>query len=493
MFTVLGRLSEWFQNLFWNFPEYESYTLDYDIGLCSVDLYSTAIDNCSVDSVSTCNETNIHHFYETKVTFQIAQWHSIDDIVRLVSEIQTWQFNMSFDEDIYLFRIQEWDFGYRDRPFSYSLKDFDSCEMSAKQVRLTRQKTCPLVSLSLSDHDCFEDNVGLTCPSQNITVRAGNFFFSSNYSNISVCSDVYLEKFTAKSSGHATTSSNVAIILSIACCTISLLCLLLSFLTFCLFPRLRTVPGRNNMALILSLIIAQMLFLVSSFGHLKRGSNACKIVGLLTHFSWLVTVFWMNVCTFHAFRVFTGMNRTIGSGRKTFLAYSAYTVGLSVLPVLTNIIISTLSSDDFGYGNPSCYISSEKMVGFTFGIPVGFVIITNLIMFLIFIVKVKRAPTVNKDVKNERNDIIIFAKLSSLTGFTWIFGFIYSWTDLEVFSCLFIVLNASQGVFLFLSFVCNRRVFDMYRNRSFGVTSTSNTYKTRVTDVMKSKSAEEKV
>ena len=392
---MYNTLFDWFQNLFWN-DSGELHSSDYFTQLCSVDLYHIVKDAYSVGSDFTCNVKHVHCYYEIEIKFQVSQWHGLSDIIRLVSDLQKWNVELSFDESNYTFRIQEWDFGYRDRPISQSFNLSDRCEDSSEQVRLTRQKSCPLVSLSLSDYEYFEDNVGLTFPYQNITLRAGKFFFSNNYSKISVCSDVYLKKFAATSSGHAKSSSNVAIILSIVCCTVSLLCLLLSFVTFCLFPRLRTVPGRNNMAFILSLIIAQTLFLISSFGHLKGGSNACKLVGLLTHFSWLVTVFWMNVCTFHVFMVFTGMNRPVGSGRKTFLTYSSYTVVLSALPVLTNILVSTLAMGDFGYGNPSCYISSEEMVGFTFGIPVGFVIITNLIMFLIFIVIVKRAPTVKK-------------------------------------------------------------------------------------------------
>ena len=215
------------------------------------------------------------------------------------------------------------------------------------------------------------------------------------------------------------------------------------------------------------------------------------LVGLLTHFFWLAAVVWMNICTFHVFRVFTDIKTlSVDSDIKSFAMYFVYASALPVCRVVINVVTSLISSDgtEFGYGKSTCYISSEKMIGFTFGVPVGFVIISNLTMFALFIYKIKTAPFVSKDVKNERNDIIIFAKLSTLTGFTWIFGFIYSWTDVEVFSYLSIILNATQGVFLFLSFVCNHRVLSMYRNRSFGVTSSSEAYRSRMTESTKKSS-----
>lgn len=39
----------------------------------------------------------------------------------------------------------------------------------------------------------------------------------------------------------------------------------------------------------------------------------------------------------------------------------------------------------------------------------------------------------------------------------------YTWTDVVAFSYVFIVLNASQGMFLLVAFVTNKRVLNMYR------------------------------
>ena len=121
-------------------------------------------------------------------------------------------------------------------------------------------------------------------------------------------------------------------------------------------------------------------------------------------------------------------------------------------------------------------------MSFTFGIPFGFAFITNMAMFVSFICKIIKMPKLQKDVKNERNDIIIFAKLSTLTGFCWIFGFFYRWTDIQTFSYLFIILNGSQGVLIFLFFVCTRKVLVMYREKIVSMLTTSRSFRTKSTD-----------
>jgi hypothetical protein len=59
----------------------------------------------------------------------------------------------------------------------------------------------------------------------------------------------------------------------------------------------------------------------------------------------------------------------------------------------------------------------------TVGVPVSYVILTNAGMLIAVIVKLKRAPSLVKNVKRERNDLLIFAKLSTITEATWISAF----------------------------------------------------------------------
>ena len=51
-------------------------------------------------------------------------------------------------------------------------------------------------------------------------------------------------------------------------------------------------------------------------------------------------------------------------------------------------------------------------------------------------------------------------------GFTWIFGFLSAFTDEVAIDFVFVILTSLQGVFLFVSFVCNKRVFNELKKKT---------------------------
>ena len=434
----------------------------------------------------TCTKSEILNYYEIEIRFQSKGWHDLTEALSFLKHLPLTEFNITLNGSNFTFESVEKDIGYTLPVWNGSYMFYDQCFSGTEEITVAHQKSCQLVKLDLREYVWQDELLGIWFPSLDIELSASDFYFGSNKSILYVCSDAYIDKFLNGTEEEIHEAAlNAEALLSLICVSVSLVCLFISFLTFCLFPRLRTLPGQTNMTLILCLFIAQTMFLVSSYSRFPRKSNACKTVGLLTHFFWLMSTFWMNICTFHVFKVFSNLGQVAAEkGLKTFLIYWLYSIMLSVTLVLVNIFVSLRNSNntDFGYGAVSCYISSERMIGYTFGIPLTVVIVANLLMFLWTVYQLLRMPEIQKDVKNKRNDVIIFAKLSTLTGFSWIFGFIFSWTGVKVFSYLFIVLNASQGVFLFLSFVCNQRVLTMYKNRSFGVTSTSGSFRSRNTE-----------
>lgn len=63
-------------------------------------------------------------------------------------------------------------------------------------------------------------------------------------------------------------------------------------------------------------------------------------------------------------------------------------------------------------------------------------------------------------------------RMAFLAGFGWVIGFIlFALSDddhgiqyylIRIFNFLFILLNATPGIFIFYVYVCDRRVFDLY-------------------------------
>ena len=57
-------------------------------------------------------------------------------------------------------------------------------------------------------------------------------------------------------------------------------------------------------------------------------------------------------------------------------------------------------------------------------------------------------------------------------GITWILGFIAPFIDHVVVQSLFVILNALQGLFLFIAFVCQKKVWDYLTMKTPKDTST---------------------
>ncbi|XP_063412610.1 uncharacterized protein LOC134695316 [Mytilus trossulus] len=62
----------------------------------------------------------------------------------------------------------------------------------------------------------------------------------------------------------------------------------------------------------------------------------------------------------------------------------------------------------------------------------------------------------------------VFYYQSNSLWITWFFGFLHQWTLIDALSYVFIILNASQGLFIFLSFGCNGFVRSRLRVKLFG-------------------------
>lgn len=350
--------------------------------------------------------------------------------------------------------------------------DIGYCIIDSQEYPILLLTPCSKVNISKQDLPWNETDASLTIQTWGYTFNS-NEYYHLDETHIMVCSQKY-EEFMLHVIPHTVDSLSVEAMLSIAFSSLSIISLLLTLVTFCIFSKLRrTIPGKNNISLVVSLLCAQCLYLVSSFGRLETNSKECWILGLFLHFAWLLALFWMNICTFHMFTVLARTHViSNGSGMKQVLIYHVFALFMAAIIVSINISVSYYKSGGIGYGDAICYISSQEMVVYTFGIPTAFVVVCNLCLFTGVIIKIKRSPSVHRHVKHERNDLIVFAKLSTITGATWIFGFLYTWTNVTAMSYLFIILNGGQGVFILLAFVINRRVYSMFRTMVLELTTT---------------------
>ena len=94
-----------------------------------------------------------------------------------------------------------------------------------------------------------------------------------------------VKNFISKTDANTAYKWSALEILTFCCIVVSITCLLLTLVTYILLRPLRTLPGKNNMCLVLSLLLAQTLMLVQP--RVYRIDDLCGVVGSVSHFFWL--------------------------------------------------------------------------------------------------------------------------------------------------------------------------------------------------------------
>lgn len=250
------------------------------------------------------------------------------------------------------------------------------------------------------------------------------------------------------------------------CLGMSMLCLLATLFIYFFSAPLRSDAGMNNVFLCGALFLAQASLLLSCYA--QGPGTLCLALGISTHFLWLSMISWSFICCFHMFRVFTaktGIVKSTASSRKKSLVKKVAASVLMPAIIIATVILSAYSvsgGERIGYTDYSpCYLDSSFLVIISFAAPLGLVLLVNLFFFAATIHrihKVKKLQTHKTFHKNDRKTFLIYVKLSTMTGGFWAVAIISEQLDNNPLRFISIVLNGLQGVFLFLSFMCNKRV-----------------------------------
>ena len=356
-------------------------------------------------------------------------------------------------------------------PFYYELINWFLTSPCAGQmvITITDFNFKPFVLLDNISYSWDLNSTGVTINELNIFVENSLFRENENGSGIFVSADILRSVFEEANTRTTllTTNSEAEGIVSITLMSLSTCCLLITLFTYTVFNVLRSQPGVNNMILCLCYITGYLIFMFGvSRVHLDPG---CQIIGGVIHFTWIFAFFWMNVCSFHMYRVFGTLANPTHSTNRLFvtLSYLLYSSIGSLVVVGINIgvtyHISNGVSYGYGYGKTGlCYIYEPIMTLYTMTIPALCLVIVNMVMFAFVVVRCTRASNIQKHVQNDKSYFAIYVKLSTLTGLTWIAAIPMILLKSIVFNYVFIVLNCTQGVYLMMAFTCNKRIFKLY-------------------------------
>ena len=127
------------------------------------------------------------------------------------------------------------------------------------------------------------------------------------------------------------------------------------------------------------------------------------------------------------------------------------------------------------YGFKQCFISSSIDLLLFFVAPICIILFFNFIFLIssfhsIHVIHKSNKKYLSRDDSNinlvdqnafleNKKRLILFLKLSLLTGMTWIFGILSSFLNnrYSFLWYIFIVFNSFQGLFIFCSYVFNKK------------------------------------
>ncbi|XP_052061290.1 latrophilin receptor-like protein A [Mytilus californianus] len=275
---------------------------------------------------------------------------------------------------------------------------------------------------------------------------------------------ICLETFRKMLTEDTPEGRNVWGIIEVTCSCTSLVCLVVTFITYCVFPTLRTLPGKINMCLVFATFHGHGLFYFILYG--SRSHVACMIIGTLVHYFWLVIFGCLNVCSFHMYQAFTSEKVVVFSEVKRLCIYIAYSYGVPSIIVSSNVLFTYIYSDKktFGYVGDICFLNHQLSFVFSFIVPITLVCCSNLFFFTTTVMQIVKRPKLENErqIKLNRLHVAIYLKLFSVTGISWLLQIIDTFLPMSVFSRIVSGLNGLQGIFIFWSFICNKRVFNLY-------------------------------
>ena len=252
----------------------------------------------------------------------------------------------------------------------------------------------------------------------------------------------------------------------------SILFLLFLLITYAIFSQLRTLPGKNLMNLAASLLLFEVFWLPSSFSSVREDTSTCKAMAIVEHYFLMASFASMSVIAFHTCKVFArslpAPKRSEGRDRNLFFVY----LGLVwLLPGIFIAICVAIDDQDvvkLGYGESEiCWLTESNAYTYFVTIPIALLMLFNIIAFIVTAVYLHQhgKNTAARQASGKRqSNLSIYVKLSTLMGFTWLFGLLALVTSTTVFWYFFVILTSLQGVFITVAFVMNRKTLNLYRN-----------------------------
>ena len=254
-------------------------------------------------------------------------------------------------------------------------------------------------------------------------------------------------------------------------CSLSLFGCALVLLTYGLFRELRTLPGKILMNLSAT-ILATCLFIVVGVPlfALAEREELCQTTAIFLHWLVLCQFSWMAIMSYELARTLiraTHLKPVQDKNTKRHILLVYMLIGWGLPTVITGVsVIVNYFTDYIQYGvDGFCWIGHADSLYIVFIAPVALSIVLNSICFSVSVYLLFRASRSEAKLKKENTTSYfrIYLSVFSITGLTWVFGFVAILSRGDWAWYLFIILTSTQGFTICIAFLFTRKVFSMYK------------------------------
>ena len=266
-------------------------------------------------------------------------------------------------------------------------------------------------------------------------------------------------------------------VLTYVCCSLSIVGCAAVLLTYSLFKKLRTLPGQILMNLA-STILATCLFLLVGIpvAVVAEKDELCEATGILLHWLILSQFSWMSIMSFELLRTLYRASRLHPvedkfTKSKIFLLYFLIGWGIPILITSISLVVN-FTTDLIQYGRDGfCWIGHVTSFYVVFVAPVALFIVLNGITFIITLCLLFKASRTQAKLKKQKNIsyLRIYLSAFSITGLTWVFGFLAISVRDDWAWYTFIILTSTQGLVIALAFILTKKVGSLYKNVLFSL------------------------
>ena len=244
-------------------------------------------------------------------------------------------------------------------------------------------------------------------------------------------------------------------------------------LTYSLFRELRTLPGKILMNLSAAILATSIFILIGiPLFALSERDEVCQMTAIFLHWVVLSQFSWMTIMSYELARTMIRathlrQSETKKVKRNTFLVYLLIGWGLPIIVTSVSIALN-YTTDYIDYGvDGFCWIADTPSFYAVFLVPISLSLLTNMVMFAVTSYLLFGAQRGEAKLQKQKSTsymyLRIYLSVFSISGLTWLFGFVAILARDDWAWYLFIIFNSSQGFTICVAFLFTRKVFSFYK------------------------------